>query len=208
MSTLCNQCESFNVNGIRTHERGCQNGGKQIYLGDDGTLDTVIYCGKCKAEERYNFDPTSIDCEDCNDSDVACESHYDDFVEDSLREFQDEHECFECNECGSFHETSDDAYACCPADWEEIGNNAEENKEIADSLISEVYDTSNHLVTCDYPSLWVRTIETENRSPEAQKALEQALASFEGKFSFEAKQIFVNNIYAYEIELPRIIYNF
>jgi hypothetical protein len=94
------------------------------------------------------------------------------------------------------------------ADWEEIGNNAEENKEIADSLISEVYDTSNHLVTCDYPSLWVRTIETEDQSPEAKKALDDALASFEGQFSFEAKQIFVNNIYAYEIELPRIIYNF
>jgi hypothetical protein len=30
--------------------------GSRIYLGDDGSLDTVIYCGKCKAEERFNFE--------------------------------------------------------------------------------------------------------------------------------------------------------
>ncbi len=26
-------------------------------LGDDGTLDTVIYCNECGQEQRYNYDP-------------------------------------------------------------------------------------------------------------------------------------------------------
>jgi hypothetical protein len=208
MSTLCNQCESFNVNGVRTHERGCANSGKRIYLGDDGTLDTVIYCGKCKAEERFNAGD-ELHGDECKDESGNCDC-YDDFVEDSLREFQDEHECFECDECGQYYEDSDEASACCNEDIEdeETAHSAEENKEIADSIISQVYEDSNHLVTCDYPSLWVRTIETEDQSPEAKKALDDALASFEGQFSFEAKQIFLNNAYGFEIELPRIIYNF
>ena len=54
-----------------------------FYLGDDGTLDTVIVCSECGKELRYTFDPDTT------------ESGYDDFVGDVLWEAEQEHVCEE-----------------------------------------------------------------------------------------------------------------
>lgn len=80
--TLCLKCECVNINGTRCHERGCPNEHEQIYLVDDGTLDTVFRCQTCGEEMRY-----TRDCDDDRD--------YDEFVLDTLHELQDEHECYE-----------------------------------------------------------------------------------------------------------------
>lgn len=56
-------------------------------LGDDGTMDTVIYCSECGEEARYNFDSDGM--EEDGDSQTA----YEDFVEWAIEDFNDSHEC-------------------------------------------------------------------------------------------------------------------
>lgn len=56
-----------------------------IRLGDDGTLDTVLYCADCGAEFRFNFEPGP------DEADGA--AAYDAFVESAIEEIQDEHIC-------------------------------------------------------------------------------------------------------------------
>ncbi len=55
-------------------------------LGDDGTLDTVIYCSECGEEARYNYDGGDIDEETAPQS-------YDAFIDWCLENFESEHEC-------------------------------------------------------------------------------------------------------------------
>lgn len=55
-----------------------------IKLGDDGTLDTVLYCDKCGDEFRFNFANDTFDIEDT-------EPDYDDFIEDCIAEVKEEH---------------------------------------------------------------------------------------------------------------------
>lgn len=85
MSKLCNHCECTTINGVRCHERGCVNEKERIFLGDDGSMDTVFYCLECDEEMRFTYDPS----EEPEDPEEA----YDDFVYWALRDAQDEHEC-------------------------------------------------------------------------------------------------------------------
>ncbi len=55
-------------------------------LGDDGTMDTVIYCSECGQEQRYNFDSAEANAETEDDA-------YDAFVDWCLEDFESEHEC-------------------------------------------------------------------------------------------------------------------
>jgi len=55
----------------------------KFYLGDDGTLDTVLVCEDCGAERRYTFMP---------DSD---EDTYADFVAWAFEDAEEEHICGE-----------------------------------------------------------------------------------------------------------------
>jgi hypothetical protein len=55
-------------------------------LGDDGTLDTVIYCSECGQEQRYNY---SAEDEDINHGIAS----YDSFVDWCIEDFESEHEC-------------------------------------------------------------------------------------------------------------------
>ncbi len=60
-------------------------------LGDDGTMDTVLFCNDCGREERYNFDSTHND--DCNpiaNGDCDC---YGRFVDWATQDAADTHEC-------------------------------------------------------------------------------------------------------------------
>jgi hypothetical protein len=56
-----------------------------FYLGDDGTLDTVIVCSECNRELRYNF-------VNDGDSDEGEES-YDEFVSWAKADAADSHDC-------------------------------------------------------------------------------------------------------------------
>lgn len=58
-----------------------------ILLGDDGTLDTVVYCSECRHEYRGNYDPGP----DNNGS----EDDYDGFVNSFIEEIEAEHVCGE-----------------------------------------------------------------------------------------------------------------
>ena len=62
-----------------------------IYLGDDGTMDTVLVCSECGEEMRYNYDPTA-ECEHGEDC-KAGEAHYDDFVAWAIEDATADHEC-------------------------------------------------------------------------------------------------------------------
>lgn len=83
-------------------------------LGDDGTLDTVIYCSECGVEQRYNFDPAMPDTIDDIESDYAS------FVDWCLEDFDSEHECQTpvCEICG---EPAGAGGALCPVHLREAG---------------------------------------------------------------------------------------
>jgi hypothetical protein len=57
----------------------------EIRLGDDGTLDTVLFCGECGEEFRFNF----ASSDDSAEGDAA----YDAFLDECVAEVEDEHEC-------------------------------------------------------------------------------------------------------------------
>lgn len=77
---------------------------------------------------------------------------------------------------------------------------AEENRSMCDSMLMDLAEGSGD-ITVYYPSLWIREIHSQDK-----KALEDAMQYLDCSFSFEAKEVFVNNAFAYEIELPRMIY--
>jgi hypothetical protein len=81
-------------------------------LGDEGTLDTVIVCGECGAELRYNYDDGPRDEQDDEDrraelrishpiaSEQAIElllgeQLYDEFVAWAIEDAEDSHICGE-----------------------------------------------------------------------------------------------------------------
>ena len=63
-----------------------------ILLGDDGTLDTVLYCSWCGREYRFTYDPIDRD-ELTDDMDATDEQRYDEFVAECLQEVEEEHTC-------------------------------------------------------------------------------------------------------------------
>ena len=60
-----------------------------ILLGDDGTLDTVVFCSECGREYRGNFDPAMPDTID------DIEEDYKAFVESFIADIEAEHVCGE-----------------------------------------------------------------------------------------------------------------
>lgn len=62
---------------------------------DDGTLDTVIRCERCKVQTRFNY--AFADNGDDNE-----EQSYDDFVAECLKEVQDD--CQTCPEFDNYQE--------------------------------------------------------------------------------------------------------
>ena len=60
-----------------------------IYLGDDGTMDTVLCCDLCGEEFRFNYAAYDDDTLDA----AADEARYDAFVDDCIAEIEAEHEC-------------------------------------------------------------------------------------------------------------------
>lgn len=76
-------------------------------LTDDGTMDTVIRCSDCGAEQRYNYDASmrddvscdahdtyDADCSDCQTAeDVSAEQDYTDFVDGCIEDMESEHTC-------------------------------------------------------------------------------------------------------------------
>ena len=66
-----------------------------IQLSDDGTLDTVLRCSECGEEFRFSFDGTYDD--DGNEieepTDEQADAAYGAFVDESIRETSEEHEC-------------------------------------------------------------------------------------------------------------------
>jgi hypothetical protein len=55
-----------------------------FYLADDGTLDTVVTCDTCGAEERYTFDGWT---------DAPGQEAYDAFVAWALEDAAELHDC-------------------------------------------------------------------------------------------------------------------
>ena len=70
-----------------------------FYLVDDGTMDTVIRCGKCGGEARFNYDPAGADmeCPEDNEDGSTDEntmlSLYDAFVDSCIKDMESDHEC-------------------------------------------------------------------------------------------------------------------
>lgn len=79
-------------------------------LGDDGTMDTVIYCSECGQEQRYNYDSSPRDEQDNADrieefakqfpndnimrlQERVDEQCYQEWTDWCLEDFESEHEC-------------------------------------------------------------------------------------------------------------------
>ena len=60
-------------------------------LGDDGTLDTVIYCDNCNQEFRFNY--SAFDYDATLDNDLTDEAAYMAFVEWCKDEAAQDHNC-------------------------------------------------------------------------------------------------------------------
>lgn len=63
------------------------------YISDDGTLDTVVVCDRCRCEMRFNYDPPMDGDEDAD--------------EDPYETWLDECCAIVDNECGCNEETTD-----------------------------------------------------------------------------------------------------
>ena len=57
-------------------------------LGDDGTMDTVVFCDVCGQEERYSFDG----CKACDDGHDGAEC-YNKFIRWAQADANELHEC-------------------------------------------------------------------------------------------------------------------
>ena len=67
-----------------------------FYLGDDGTLDTVIVCRECGAELRYSYDPSMEEWDYGHEpTEIECQQAYDDFVDWAIEDAEDSHICGE-----------------------------------------------------------------------------------------------------------------
>ena len=66
-----------------------------IVLGDDGTMDTVVYCTKCGQEFRGNWDGGGTDDGLPHRSldDDSYDDSYDDYVDWLIADVTAEHEC-------------------------------------------------------------------------------------------------------------------
>lgn len=64
------------------------------YLGDDGTMDTVIVCDKCGKETRFNYDATFDDNEDADIDDATAFQLYRDYVDECIADVDDD--CAHC----------------------------------------------------------------------------------------------------------------
>lgn len=53
---------------------------------DDGTFDTVITCGRCGHESRFNFDPEPYGDAGEDEGIISC--RYDDFIEECMAEVE------------------------------------------------------------------------------------------------------------------------
>ena len=62
-----------------------------IVLGDDGTMDTVVYCTKCGQEFRGNWDGGGTD--DGLPHRFLDDDSYDDYVDWLIADVTAEHEC-------------------------------------------------------------------------------------------------------------------
>jgi hypothetical protein len=62
-------------------------------LGDDGTMDTVVYCELCGHEDRYNYDGDFMPLDASEPVAVAFHDAYDEFVQECIEQSEDEHEC-------------------------------------------------------------------------------------------------------------------
>lgn len=75
----------------------------------------------------------------------------------------------------------------------------------------EIWDADNDephegwIIAFKTDGLGLYTVFTKDRSPEAKDQLHKAMEYFTGSFEFEAKELFINNAYGYQLELPRII---
>jgi hypothetical protein len=72
-----------------------------ICLGDDGTLDTVLYCDECREEFRFSYGSYGGHFfELCSHGGLmdGCPRCYDEWVDDCVIAVQDEHECPDSSE--------------------------------------------------------------------------------------------------------------
>lgn len=65
-----------------------------IELGDDGTMDTVLYCTECGEEFRFNYDGGGgFADDDTGEVKLTDEQAYDAFITSCIEEVEAEHEC-------------------------------------------------------------------------------------------------------------------
>lgn len=63
-------------------------------LGDDGTMDTVVYCDDCGQEERFNYDgDINMFYEGINMTPEKMEADYQAWVKGCCEEAAETHEC-------------------------------------------------------------------------------------------------------------------
>jgi hypothetical protein len=74
---------------------------------------------------------------------------------------------------------------------------AEQNRVVCDGFLEDI---ESDAIEVAYTGFWTRQIFSKDKD-----ALEQAMRDLACSFSFASKQIFIDNGFGYEIELPRII---
>lgn len=95
---------------------------------------------------------------------------------------------------------------------------ADDNNKQAYEMIVDYTDGENYIWDADdetepdewvlaytHPGLGLYNIFTKDASDESNKALQSAMDTFTCSFEFEAKKLFIDNRFGYEITLPRII---
>ena len=76
---------------------------------------------------------------------------------------------------------------------------AESNKDLADEFLLDARNDSGGI------EVTFTGLNTRNITSKDQKALQSMMDYFTGTFEFEAKEIFIDNGFGYEITLPHII---
>lgn len=62
-----------------------------IELGDDGTMDTVIYCTECGHEFRFNYDPQYQRDDEPTEQEAA--TAYSMWIDECIEQVKAEHKC-------------------------------------------------------------------------------------------------------------------
>lgn len=75
---------------------------------------------------------------------------------------------------------------------------AEQNKQVCDELLETI---EGGLVAVEYSGLWSRIVSSSDKD-----ALGRAMDYLTASFDFECEPVFIENGFAYEIQLPKIIY--